>query len=63
MFQDKLNNSLAVGDTVAYVYRDYPDVRIGQIVDFTAKKVRIEVVGYTTLKDADKIVKVMVPDA
>lgn len=63
MFLDKLQNSLAVGDTVAYVYQDYPDVRIGQIVDFTAKKVRIEYSEYTTLKDPEHIVKVSLPNA
>ncbi len=63
MFQDKLKNNLAIGDTVAYVYMDYPDVRIGQIVAFTAKKVRIEVLQHTTLKDPENIVKVYLPDA
>lgn len=64
MFQDKLKNSLAIGDTVAYVYLDYPDVRIGNIVGFTAKKVRIALWDeYTTLKDPQYVLKVTIPHA
>lgn len=50
MFHDKLQNKLNVGDLVAYVYCNYPDVRIGRIVAFTPKKVRIEAGQYTVLK-------------
>lgn len=63
MFHDKLQSKLNVGDLVAYVYCNYPDVRIGRIVAFTPKKVRIEACQYTVLKNPEDIVKVTIPDA
>lgn len=63
MFQDKLNNALAVGDQVAFVRGGNPAVEIGIIEAFTPKKVRIvRNNGYTSLKDPTDIVKVEIPN-
>lgn len=63
MFQDKLDRPLSVGDTVAYVHGNDPEINIGEIVSFTAKKVRISRYSWSAMKDPKHILKVEKPDA
>lgn len=70
MFQDRLNNPLAVGDHVIYSEHETSQLLLGVIEGFTPKKVRVSrIYGRErsrlapSLKESDRLLKVENPDA
>lgn len=70
MFQDRLNNLLAVGDHVIYSEHETSQLFLGVIEGFTPKKVRVARIygrersrSAPSLKESDRLLKVEIPDA
>ena len=70
MFQDRLNNVLAVGDHVIYSEHETSQLLLGVIDGFTPKKVRVcRIYGREasrsapSIKESTRLLKVEIPDA
>jgi hypothetical protein len=49
--RDRMNKFIALGDTVVFNYRNAGDLSKGQVIGFTAKKVKIQPIGISIVED------------
>lgn len=55
--QDKLGFPLEVGNTVVFSTHNDSSVYVGTIIATTPKKIRVDLQGWSVLKDPEEVVK------